>query len=755
MRIILILASVMFSLAINANPRTLKAKAQAAKSAMASMKTKKPKMAHGDADLKVFMEKEALTVMGYEGGFFAVVSNDDLMPEVLAVSDAVFSNNENPGMKWWLNAMNNVGQEIVRNGAAPKSVPTPSESGFVPSVDPIVKAEWDQDTPYWNMCPKKNGSLALTGCVATAIAQVLYTHKTPIYGHGSRTNTSWAPITFDYEGYHPDYDNMIDKYTSGPNAGQYTKVQADAVAQLMLACGVASNMSYNPGGSGAYTDQARDGLVQYMGIETADFKERDYYTDAEWMSMVYAELEGGHAMYYSAVDNSGQGGHAFVCDGYDEFGKVHINWGWSGKDNGMYNIDLLNPSFYKFSLYQDFIQGLWDPNDISGIELINKVVEVTEPGHLLDSLGGMENLPRIKMVKVTGPVNAEDIKVMRKMATGELIIAGATEEENKYGHLRQIDLSSADIAEIPEEAFKDAVLLRSISLPRYMTKIASRAFMGCTALQTIRNYTYDVPSMGTKVFNGVNADKVSAMLIAGSSELYLRNAQWKTILTKDNVTEFGTCIKAGNKSVYYGTETPRLSYTIIGESVTGKPEVSTEYTGTCGVGKYPVVVNLGTIPHNTPNLLLINGNITVMQKELTVTAVDTTREQYQENPEFALTYEGFVNNDSVEVAFTEKPTVTTTAEFNSPVGEYPIIVSGGVAANYKLKYVDGKLTVTASTAMPGDVNGDKVVDISDINAVISVICGESTNPSADVNHDGTIDISDINAVIAIICGGNN
>lgn len=714
MRTLFFMMAVMLSLAINAKPRTNTAKALAAKSAINTMRSPRPKMAHAATELKVLRETEALTVLGYDGGFFAIVSNDDLMPEVLAVSDAKFSDGENPGLKWWMNAMNMVGQEIVRRGEAPKAVPKPAEFGYASNVDAIVKAEWDQDAPYWDMCPTKSGRTALTGCVATALSQVLYTHKTPVNGHGSRTNNSWSSVTFNYEGYVPDYDNMIDKYTSGPNAGQYTQQQVEPMAKLMLACGVAANMDYSPEGSGAFTDQARDGLVKYMGIETADFKERDYYNDRDWMDMVYKELDGGHAMYYSAVDSDPWtgGGHAFVCDGYDETGKVHINWGWAGSDNGLYNIDLLNPAAYQFSMYQDFIQGLWDPNDSPGQDLINKTVETTEAGQLQMAIG-TEEIPRVKMLKVIGPIDDNDVALIRKMASGTLFIEGETEEENQYGHLRQLDLSNALLDIVPEEAFKDAVLLRSVSLPRSLTKISSKAFQGCSALTSIRSYTYAVPAMGTKVFDGVNGSSLSAMLIAGSSESYLRNAQWKTIITKDNVSEFGTCVKAGNKSVYYGSQAPKLSYTVVGESVSGKPELSTDYSETSGVGKYAITVSRGTIDES-PNLIFVDGAITVMKVELSVKAVDATREQYQPNPVFTLTYDGFKNDDTEENAFTVLPEASTTATEDSPIGVYPISVTGGEAPNYKLSYVAGELTVTASTGIEQIADRDDKTVVYDL-----------------------------------------
>lgn len=589
--------------------------------------TRKQSNAHHQGELKELHKTAGLTVMGYENGGFAVISNDDIMPDVLGVSDAQFSGLANPNFQWWLRAINEVCEASVAQGAAAAAVPTPDDLGFYPNVEPIVQAEWDQESPYSDMCPRnRSNRRCLTGCVATAIAQVLYTHKTPVYGNGSHTNYksysayqnsngSNEDVTFVYDGFVPDYDNMIDRYTSGPTAYQYTEAQAHAVAELMLACGVAVDMDYSTDGSGAYTDVAAQGLIQYLGITTADFKNRDDYSDTEWMTMVYEELAGGHAMYYSAVDTNPWlgGGHAFVCDGYDETGKVHINWGWSGSDNGYFNINLLNPGSYQFSEYQDFIRGLWDPNEATnvGIQYVNLKLEDVAAGSLADSIGA-DTLVALRSLTITGELNSEDLALIKKLASGEELTELGIEEGT--GHLAILDLSDAVLPdnEIADNAFRDCVRLTSVRLPRQLERIGTYAFAGCSRLNRIQSYTYNVPKMGTRVFEGVSSTGVSLFLIAGSSEYYRRNAQWKSIVTSSNITEFGTCLKARNKIREYGEANPVFGFQLTGERVIGTPHIWTDATIESEPGKYTIYIEAGTL-EDTKNVVFVNGVLTIKE----------------------------------------------------------------------------------------------------------------------------------------------
>lgn len=633
--LITFLATLAFSTA-SALPRQLQSMKDAARTAINKVRAQK-QLPVVLGEITELHKTNATTILGFENGGFAVIANDDLMPEVLGVSDARFSGTANPNFQWWLKAVNEVCEAHAKSGAAyaSGSVPTPAELGFEPRVDAIVKAEWDQEAPYSNFCPRnKYNQRCLTGCVATALSQVLYTHRTPIDGHGTRTNNksyssyqnpngSYEDVTFTYDGFVPDYDNMIDLYTSGPKAGQYTETQANAVAELMLACGVAVVMNYASDGSGAFTNDAADGMIQLMGITTADFKERDYYSDAEWMTMVYEELAGGHAMYYSAVDSNPWtgGGHAFVCDGYDENGKVHINWGWSGEDNGFYNINLLNPGNYEFSQYQDFIRGLWDPNEQSGsLDLITLSFEDVQPGTLKELITD-ENLAKVKSLTVAGELNADDMALLKLLASGTELTDLGVED---CGHLAIIDLSDAVLPdfEIANEAFAGCVVLNNIKLPRQLSRIGNKAFNGCSRLSSIRSYTYNVPTMGTRVFEGVSKTAMHAFFIANSTDYYKRNAQWKTILSDTNTSEFGTTLKAKNATRYEGEMNPVFGFTMYGDRVTGSPRLWTEADEYSTPGKYDINIEAGTIT-GVKDICFVPGVLTV--KENPSTAIDAVK----------------------------------------------------------------------------------------------------------------------------------
>lgn len=655
---VLLIAIQCMAMGVLAKPRT---KAQIAEVARVAINgVNKGHAAPRQGELAELHKMNGLTVMGYQNGGFAVISNDDQLPEVLGVSDAHFSGTGNPGFNWWLNAINEVCEATAVNGPAYANVPTPTSLGFEPSVDPIVTAEWDQEAPYSNKCPRdKYNQRCLTGCVATAIAQVLYTHKTPIVGNGQRTNKksyssyqspngSNEDVTFVYEGWTPDYDNMIDQYTSGPHAHQYTNAQAEAVADLMLACGVAVIMNYGSDGSGAYTNDAADGLIQYMGITTADFKERDSYSDTQWMTMIYEELSGGHAMYYSGVDPSPWtgGGHAFVCDGYNESGQVHINWGWSGEDNGFFNINLLDPLQYEFSKYQDFIMGLWDPNDTGGSASDLISLEVEMDGTSLCELIGKDKLPLVKALTVKGALSTADIALMRAMATGDELTEQGVEGA---GHLRTIDLCEATIEndELPDSSFIGCKLLSSIVLPKVLTRIGTRAFADCNRLSSIKAYTYEVPKMGTRVFENLTSAGKSVKVIAGSSESYRRNAQWKTVISTDNVTEFGTCLKTRNASRLEGHANPVFGYQTIGDRVLGAPVFSTDATIDSAPGKYTIFIEPGTV-EMTKDVVLVNGVLTV-NPDPNATAISSVKAEKKTSEEYNLAGQKYVSGKGVVI----------------------------------------------------------------------------------------------------------
>ena len=344
-----------------AAPRTAAQMKQAALKAINQHRSNRRMAPRADAP-EVLKSTSTYEIIGYKQGGFAVVSADDLVPEVLGVSTSDYSEGRNANFQWWLNAASEAVNYAVQNNIQ-LTTTKPDPSLYPTEVGPLLTTRWDQETPYNNMCPTYSGSTkCLTGCVATAMAQVLNYHKMPEHGEGQRTiyyphgNHSGQAVSANFSEDYYDWNNMLDDYSTT----SYTKEQADAVALLMRDCGVAADMEYGgpSDGSGAYSQDAAAGLRKYFGFAEAQCVERDYYKETTWMNMVYRELSENGPMYYGGADAYGKGGHAFVLHGYRADGKVLVNWGWSGSDDGYYDIAILDPSYYRFSQGQDMIIGV-------------------------------------------------------------------------------------------------------------------------------------------------------------------------------------------------------------------------------------------------------------------------------------------------------------------------------------------------------------------------------------------------------------
>lgn len=287
-----------------------------------------------------------------EGKGFTVVSGDDRLPEVVGYSDKGTYDEENlPSnyvgfMKAYEEMVGQLDNGDSRASASIAEAKALRSSGYQqPAVAPLLGSiQWNQMTPYNNMCPKYNGSdRSVTGCVATAMAQVMMYYQYPktlqanIPAYVSRTNHLSIPQINQGETY--DWANMLPKYASYEPLN-YTDAQATAVAKLMYHCGAACEMDYGPS-SGANVTPAI--LSTYFGYDSDLMQDltRDVFTLAEWSQIMDKELSAKRPILYSG--RSSGGGHEFVCDGTDGNGLYHINWGWGGYQDGYFDVTILNP----------------------------------------------------------------------------------------------------------------------------------------------------------------------------------------------------------------------------------------------------------------------------------------------------------------------------------------------------------------------------------------------------------------------------
>ena len=215
-------------------------------------------------------------------------------------------------------------------------------------------------------------------------------------------------------------------------------------------------------------------------------------------------------------------------------------------------------------------------------------------------------------------------------------------------------------------------------------------------------------------------------------------------------------ITAKSVSRAYGDANPQFECIVDGESLQGTPELTCEAVATSPVGTYIIKVAQGTVT-NDANFTFVDGTLTVTAAKLTVTALDATRVEGEENPTFELEYSGFKNNETVEV-LTTKPTATTTATVDNPAGEYAIAVSGGVAQNYSFEYVSGKLTVTEKPVEHFEERGeifnvedDGVASFAGISEMVST--AKACEIPASVTYAGNTYV--INAIAAEAFKNNN
>lgn len=287
-----------------------------------------------------------------EGKGFTVVSGDDRLPEVVGYSDKGTYDEENlPSnyvgfMKAYEEMVGQLDNGDSRASASIAEAKALRSSGYQqPTIAPLLgNIQWNQMTPYNNMCPMYNSTnRSVTGCVATAMAQVMMYYQYPttlqanIPAYVSHTKNLSIPQINQGETY--DWDNMLPQYASYEPLN-YTDAQATAVAKLMYHCGAACEMDYGSS-SGANVTPAI--LSTYFGYDSDLMQDlnRDAFTLAEWSQIMDKELSAKRPILYSG--RSSDGGHEFVCDGTDGNGLYHINWGWGGYQDGYFDVTILNP----------------------------------------------------------------------------------------------------------------------------------------------------------------------------------------------------------------------------------------------------------------------------------------------------------------------------------------------------------------------------------------------------------------------------
>ena len=305
---------------------------------------------------------------------FVIVSGDDRTEAILGYADSgnIADGDMPEALKYFLDGYSQQMAWLDSQEASLQHGAMKATAAARTPIKPLVKTKWNQGSPYNLYCPtmtNANGEEehTVTGCVATAMAQLMYftqwptsaTTTIPAYTTKSNgltvaalpaTTFSWGDMSLTY--------NSDD-----------TGMAAEAVATLMQYCGAALQMDYGlsaNGGSSAYNVSIAYTLREHFGYAaTTRLEQRRHYSYAEWVALIYGELAAGRPVGLGG--QSAGGGHSFVCDGYDSGDYFHINWGWGGKSDGYFRLSALNPyeqgiggssTLDGFSFSQDAVVGI-------------------------------------------------------------------------------------------------------------------------------------------------------------------------------------------------------------------------------------------------------------------------------------------------------------------------------------------------------------------------------------------------------------
>ena len=315
-----------------------------------------------------------------EGGGFIVVSGSDYAPDIIGYADegAFDADNLPENLRTWMQGYADQISYLEKTGGKGMR----KSLSEWPSVAPLLQTKWDQMAPYNFLCPDFfTLGKSVTGCMATALAQVLfYQNRKEDFPTGTTKEIPAYDCKWNWTGYGKihvdacpvskfDWANMQLSY---PYAMSKDDVKATAVAKLMQYCGAALNMEYANeanGGSSSSLGKVPYAMNEYFGYDkNVQYRNRYNYSTSEWENIIYQELIAGRPVLYAGQSTGG--GHGFVCDGYSENGYFHINWGWSGTANTYFLLSVLNPiehgagassTYDGYSIGQEIVIGFRKP----------------------------------------------------------------------------------------------------------------------------------------------------------------------------------------------------------------------------------------------------------------------------------------------------------------------------------------------------------------------------------------------------------
>ena len=445
-----------------------------------------------------------------DGSSFVIVSGDDWAEAVLGYGEGQLDAATMPCSLQWL--LSEYRQQMEWLQAHPDAQVNRAAPVHAAVVTPLLTSTWGQESPYNDLCPTIDGQHCVTGCVATAMAQVMNYWKFPLVApalEGYSTNTNHISVP-PLPATAIDWNNMLDSY----RVGSYNDAQAAAVATLMRYCGQSAGMDYGVASSGSWNKNALVGFQKLRFNHDATHVSRYDYSDDDWLSMLLNELANDRPVFY--IGYGDKGSHAFVIDGFDGE-KYHINWGWNSLANGYFAMGAFNAGGYKLNeghqmilnLYPEAVDYLCDFS-VDGIYYVRtsqNTVSVTCADAEFNSYSGEVNIPPLivymgNTFQVTGIAGNAFRQSLDLTAVTIPTTVTSIGKKAFWGCKSLTDVSiPASVEQIDDEAFLGCISMTSVTLPPHLTDLNSGVFGDCVRLTDV-SLPQGLATIGESAFKG-------------------------------------------------------------------------------------------------------------------------------------------------------------------------------------------------------------------------------------------------------------
>lgn len=711
---------------------------------------------------------------------YVIVSADDQLVPVLGYADSgSFSAQDIPdGLQYWLDEYQRQIEYLHQHPEQVRAAQTQATE-----VKPLLSCNWNQSAPYNNNCPIYSGSTrCVTGCVATATAQIMYYHKWPLKGTGSHSYTSSSQgynLSANFGNSTYDWANMVDNYGSSN-----TSVQNAAVARLMSDVGISVDMDYGQS-SGAVSADVATALPTYFGYDKSIvYLDRDAYGIETWEAMIRNEHNAGRPVFYKG--RSDEGGHAFVCDGYDTEGYFHFNWGWGGMSNGYFILSILNPGEQGIGSFE------------GGYNTGQAIIINIKP----DEGGTATEVPTSASCNITPNVSYVNLGSQATFYIDNISVNGLSWNKLYWGICATTANSNATIDDVVDgpTSLVDASAISCGNSYR----VSSQSYTPSSSLAEGKYYVRymlykdEVPYM---LFGGTG--KYLAEMEVKNGKAYFSEYKPEVHIVANNFVlssnpvykdqSFTMSVDVVNEgdeyfdNVYIAFVNP--TGTIASTSDAFKVAIApgksftlkTTHSANVAVGEYSLAILNASkeVIGSTPITVADGGGSSNLQlvtdvtpaasempaKDVRATAViKNTGGVFSGTLKLYILYSGsggyYISNtlysDVITLKQNESATLNFKGEFAGSVGStYYLGLQNPASTSAQLWSSIVPFTVCEDKpSIVGDVNGDGDVDIADINSVVSIILQQKQASdfvgNADLNNDGDVDIADINTIVSII-----